>query len=68
MLRAEGLGPTRESPNIQPLELRFRALLEEGTSEVQLSLGVGGEGLSPIRESRAEQWPLGATSARGGST
>jgi hypothetical protein len=34
----EGLEPTRESQNTQSLELRFRALLEEGASEIQLAL------------------------------
>jgi hypothetical protein len=38
MLGAEGCEPTRESQNTQSMELRFRALLEAGTSEAQLAL------------------------------
>ena len=30
--------PIREFQNTQPMELRFRALLGEGTSELQLAL------------------------------
>jgi hypothetical protein len=38
MLGAEGPKSTREFQNTQFLELRFRALLDEGASEVQLAL------------------------------
>jgi len=38
MLGTEGCGKMRESQNTQFLELRFRALLDEGTSEIQLAL------------------------------
>jgi hypothetical protein len=38
MLGTEGLEPRRESQNTQSSELRFRALLDEGNSEVQLVL------------------------------
>jgi hypothetical protein len=38
MLGAEGCGQIRESQNTQSMEVRFRARLGEGTSEVQLLL------------------------------
>lgn len=38
MLGAEGRESTRESQNTQPSELRFRALLGEGLTELELAL------------------------------
>ena len=38
MLGTEGLEPIRASQNTQSMELRFRALLSEAASEMELAL------------------------------
>ena len=42
MLGAEGLEQTCESQNTQSMDLRFHALLDDGTTEVQLALSYSG--------------------------